>query len=195
MPDRLCPLQRSHCMSRIRSKDTKPEILVRKGLHARGFRFRLHNRKLPGSPDIVLPKYGVAIMVNGCFWHGHKGCRFATRPKSNVEFWETKIARNKHRDEVTTAHLEALGWTVIAIWECELRKKSQSEDRLDALAEEIRYAGEFRKVKDMDKLRSKTAARREREELLRKQAELEAEISGLYIIPKRIKRDSEGFIE
>ena len=137
MADRLNTQQRHRCMSRIRGKNTKPEILVRKGLHARGFRFRLHNKKLPGSPDIVLPKYGVAIMVNGCFWHGHKGCQYATKPKSNVEFWEAKIARNRHRDEVTKAHLEALGWTVITIWECELRNSSQLDDRLDALAEEI----------------------------------------------------------
>ena len=84
-------------------------------MHARGFRFCLHNKKLPGRPDIVLPKYGVAIMVNGCFWHGHKGCRHATKPKTNIEFWETKIVRNRHRDEVTTAHLEALGWTVMIL--------------------------------------------------------------------------------
>ena len=123
MPDILTPLQRHTCMSRIRGKDTKPEILVRRGLHARGFRFRLHERKLPGKPDLTLPKYGVAVMVNGCFWHSHKGCKYATKPKSNGEFWEEKIKRNQHRDEVTTAHLEALGWTVITIWECELRGK------------------------------------------------------------------------
>ena len=116
MADKLNTQQRHHCMSRIRSKDTKPELLVRKGLHARGFRFRLQDRNLPGRPDIVLPKYGVAIMVNGCFWHRHRGCQYATKPKSNAEFWETKIARNKHRDEVTSAHLEALGWTVIIVW-------------------------------------------------------------------------------
>ena len=146
--DTLTLSLRSHCMSHIRGKNTKPEILVRKGLHARGFRFRLHNKKLPGNPDIVLPKYGVTIMVNGCFWHGHKGCRYATKPKSNVEFWETKIARNKHRDEVTAAHLEALGWTVITIWECELRTSSLLDDRLNTLAEEIRRAYEIKKIKD-----------------------------------------------
>ena len=178
-------------MSRIRGKNTKPEILVRKGLHARGFRFRLHNKKLPGSPDIVLPKYGVAIMVNGCFWHGHKGCRYATKPKSNVEFWETKIARNKHRDEVTAAHLEALGWTVITIWECELRTNSQLDDRLNTLAEEIRRAYETKRIKDRDKRQSRVLARKEREELLRRQAKLEAEINSLYPIPKRVKDASE----
>ena len=193
MSDTLSQTQRSYNMSRIRGKNTKPEILVRKGLHARGFRFRLHNKKLPGSPDIILPKCGVAIMVNGCFWHGHKGCRYATKPKSNVEFWETKIARNRHRDEVTTAHLEALGWTVMTIWECELRNSSQLDERLNALAEDIRYAGEVKRVKDMNKRQSRAAARREREELLRKQAKLESEINQLYPIPKRIRTISRTF--
>jgi DNA mismatch endonuclease (patch repair protein) len=178
-------------MSSIRGKNTKPEILVRKSLHARGFRFRLHNKKLPGSPDVVLPKYGVAIMVNGCFWHGHKGCRYATKPKTNVEFWETKIARNRHRDEVTTAHLEALGWTVITIWECELRANSQLDDRLNTFAEEIRRAYETKRIKDRDKRQSRVLARKERVELLRRQAKLEAEINSLYPIPKRVKDASE----
>lgn len=195
MQDVLTPSQRHHCMSSIRGKNTKPEILVRKSLHARGFRFRLHNKKLPGSPDIVLPKYGVAIMVNGCFWHGHKGCRYATKPKSNVEFWETKIARNKHRDEVTAAHLEALGWTVITIWECELRTRSQLDDRLNTLTEEIRRAYETKRIKDRDKRQSRVLARKEREELLRRQAALETEIDLLYPIPKRIRRDSEKEVE
>ena len=193
MPDKLTPSQRHKCMSAIRGKNTKPEILVRKGLHVRGFRFRLQDRRLPGRPDIVLPKYGVAIMVNGCFWHGHKGCRYATMPKSNVEFWDAKIARNRHRDEVTTAHLEALGWTVITIWECELRANSQLDDRLDALAEEIRCAGEVKRIKDMNKRQSRAAARREREELLRRQAKLEAEIHQLYPIPRRIRTISRAF--
>ena len=195
MSDTLSQTQRSYNMSRIRGKNTKPEILVRKGLHARGFRFRLNNKKLPGSPDIVLSKYGVAIMVNGCFWHGHKGCRYATKPKSNVEFWETKIARNKHRDEVTAAHLEALGWTVITIWECELRTSSQLDDRLNTLTEEIRRAYETKMIKDRDKRQSRVLARKEREELLRRQAALETEIDLLYPIPKRIRRDSEKEVE
>ena len=191
MADKLNTQQRHHCMSRIRGKDTKPELLVRKGLHARGFRFRLQDRNLPGRPDIVLPKYGVAIMVNGCFWHGHKGCRYATKPKSNVEFWETKIARNRHRDEVTTAHLEALGWTVITIWECELRTSSQLDDRLNTLTEEIRRAYETKRIKDRDKRQSRVLARKEREEGLRRQAKWEAEINSLYPIPKRVKDASE----
>ena len=177
-------------MSRIRGKDTKPEILVRKGLHVRGFRFRLQDRNLPGRPDIVLPKYGVAIMVNGCFWHGHKGCRYATKPKSNVEFWEAKIARNKHRDEVTAAHLEALGWTVIVVWECELRGKEKAEARIQTLAEEIRSAGELKKQKEARRRLSRAAEKREREQILERQAALEEEIKRLYPISKKLKIES-----
>ena len=155
-------------MSRIRGKNTKPEILVRKGLHARGFRFRLHDRTLPGSPDVVLPKWGVAILVNGCFWHGHKGCRYATRPKSNVEFWEAKNARNRHRDEVTEA-------------------------RLDALCDEIRLAAEHGHEDMARRQVGKALTKREREEMLQRQARLEAEIRALYPIPKRIRRASEEY--
>ena len=190
MPDKLTPSQRHKCMSSIRGKHTKPEILVRKGLHARGFRFRLHNKKLPGSPDIVLPKYGVVIMVNGCFWHGHKGCRYASKPKSNVEFWETKIARNRHRDEVTAAHLEALDWTVITVWECELHKNAGLNARLDALADEIVRAGELKSQREALKRKTRMEAKKEREEMLRRQAALEAEIDALYPMPRRIRRFS-----
>ena len=190
MSDTLTQTQRSYNMSRIRGKNTKPEILVRKGLHARGFRFRLHNKKLPGCPDIVLPKYGVAIMVNGCFWHGHKGCRYATKPKSNVEFWETKIARNRHRDEVTNAHLEALGWHVITVWECELRGKAEAASKLDALVEEIREAGAAKsKLKELYK-RNRTESKIALREMMERQAQLEKEINDLYPIPQRIKIDS-----
>ena len=187
MADKLNTQQRHHCMSRIRGKDTKPELLVRKGLHERGFRFRLQDRNLPGRPDIVLPKYGVAIMVNGCFWHGHKGCRYATKPKSNVEFWETKIARNKHRDEVTAAHLEALGWTVIVVWECELRGKETAEARIQTLAEEIRSSGELKKQKENRRRLSRAAAKREREQMLERQAALEQDIKRMFPIPQKVK--------
>mgnify|MGYP003494217418 FL=1 len=190
MSDVLTSFQRHQCMSRIRGKNTKPEILVRKSLHARGFRFRLHNNKLPGSPDIVLPKYGVAIMVNGCFWHGHKGCRYATKPKSNVEFWETKIVRNRHRDEVTNAHLEALGWHVITVWECELRGKAEAASKLDVLAEEIREAGAAKsKLKELYK-RNRAESKMALKEMMERQAQLEKEINDLYPIPQRIKIDS-----
>ena len=187
MSDRLNTFQRSHCMSHIRGKDTKPEILIRKGLHARGFRFRLQDKRLPGKPDLVLPKYGVAIMVNGCFWHGHKGCKYATSPKTNMEFWDTKIARNKHRDEVTAAHLEALGWTVITVWECELRGKGNAEVRIQALADGIRFAGELKKQKEERRKLSNAAAKREREQMLERQAALEEEIKRMFPIPQKVK--------
>ena len=187
MSDILTPTQRHSCMSKIRGKDTKPEIRVRKGLHRRGFRFRLQDRRLPGRPDITLPKYGVAIMVNGCFWHGHKGCRYATKPRTNPEFWETKIERNRHRDEVTTAHLEALGWTVITVWECELRGKAASEARIEALAEEIRKAGEMKLQQKRTRHISRTAAKKEREEMLQRQARLEEEIRRRFPIPLKIR--------
>ena len=190
MPDTLTPSQRHNCMSRIRGKNTKPEILVRKGLHARGFRFRLHNKKLPGSPDIVLPKYGVVIMVNGCFWHGHKGCKYATKPKSNVGFWDAKIARNRHRDEVTEAHLQALGWHVITIWECEIRDKSVAASRLDTLAEEIRKAGIAMLERKSIAKNNRIDSQRKTREMMERQARLEAEIDALYPIPKRIKKDA-----
>ena len=190
MPDILTKSQRHQCMSHIRGKNTKPEILVREGLHARGFRFRLHNKKLPGSPDVVLPKYGVAIMVNGCFWHGHKRCRYATKPKTNIEFWETKIARNRHRDEVTNAHLEALGWHVITVWECELRGKLESNTRLDKLADEIRFIGESKKRQEAVRQQNRSVTKKLREEILYRQSQLEAEIDQLFPIPTRIKKAS-----
>ena len=190
MADLLTSNQRRYCMSRIRGKNTKPEILVRKGLHARGFRFRLHNKKLPGSPDILLPKYGVAIMVNGCFWHGHKGCRYATNPKSNAEFWETKIARNRHRDEVTAAHLEALGWHVITIWECELRGTDKSVRRIDELVNEICDAGLVKQNRDEQIKVSRQETKLRLQKYLTKQANLERELNELYVIPRTVKKES-----
>lgn len=186
--DKLTPDQRRRCMSHIRGKDTKPEILVRRGLHARGFRFRLQERKLPGRPDLTLPKYGVAVMVNGCFWHGHEGCRYATNPKSNSEFWDAKIARNRHRDEVTTAHLEALGWTVITVWECELRGKETAQARIDALAEEIRRAGQEHEAERSRRKEGRKALKQERERMQKRQAALEEEIRKMYPIPRRIRK-------
>ena len=190
MADLLTPNQRSYSMSRIRGKNTKPEILVRKGLHARGFRFRLHNKKLPGSPDIVLPKYSVAIMVNGCFWHGHKGCRYANEPKSNVDFWQAKIARNRHRDEVTSAHLEALGWHVITIWECELRGVGKSARRIDELVKEIYDAGLIKQKRDAQIKVSRQEEKQRLQEYLEKQANLEKELKSLYAIPSAVKEES-----
>ena len=133
----MTPEQRSRCMAAIRGKDTKPEILVRKFLFSQGLRYRLNNRKLPGSPDIVLKKYKTVIFVDGCFWHGHEGCKYFRLPKSNTPFWEAKITRNIERDKETTQALTALGWKVISIWECELRNKSNREAALNKLFNDI----------------------------------------------------------
>ena len=126
---------RSRMMARIRSKDTKPEMTVRRYLHGQGFRYRLHVRDLPGSPDLVLPKYRVAILVHGCFWHRHAGCRFATTPASNVERWNVKFRANMDRDARKLESLEKAGWHVIVVWECELRRDPAG--RLQRLAQEI----------------------------------------------------------
>ena len=127
---------RSYNMSRIRSKDTKPEIIVRKYLFAKGFRFRKNDNRYPGCPDIVLPKYKTAIFVNGCFWHKHEGCKYFVWPKNNEDFWKTKIKRNVERDEINYLRLTELGWNVIVIWECEL-KKGARETTLDKLTNMI----------------------------------------------------------
>jgi len=107
-------------MSRVKNADTKPEITVRKLLHRMGYRFRLHDRKLPGSPDIVLPKYKTAVFVHGCFWHGHT-CSKGRRPTSRVEFWNAKLDKNVERDASVRQQLETLGWRVLVVWECQVK--------------------------------------------------------------------------
>ena len=118
---------RSYNMSQIKGKNTKPEELVRKYLFSQGFRYRKNDKKLPGSPDIVLPKYKTVIFVNGCFWHGHEGCKYFVRPKSNEDFWKNKIETNIARDKKKTEALEALGWNVIVVWECELKTQNKKD--------------------------------------------------------------------
>ena len=113
---------RSYNMSQIRCKDTKPEEIVRKYLFSQGFRYRKNDARLPGKPDIVLPKYKTVIFVNGCFWHGHEGCKYFVWPKNNEDFWKNKITSNILRDSDNHTRLEQMGWKVIIIWECQLRK-------------------------------------------------------------------------
>ena len=120
--DHLSSEKRSWNMSRIRSKNTKPEMHVRSALHRAGYRFRLHVKDLPGKPDIVLPKYKTVIFVHGCFWHRHKGCSRATMPSSNQEYWKQKFKQNVERDKREQAELKKLGWNVIVVWECEVEK-------------------------------------------------------------------------
>ena len=120
--DRISPEKRSWNMSRIKSKDTTPERIVRSFLHRNGFRFRLHVKDLPGKPDIVLPKYKTIIEVRGCYWHRHEGCKDATTPSTNTDFWQKKFADNVARDKRTDQELKALGWNVIGVWDCEVIK-------------------------------------------------------------------------
>lgn len=122
MADVHTPEQRSYNMSQIRGKNTKPEELVRKYLFSQGFRYRKNDPRLPGKPDIVLPKYKTVIFVNGCFWHGHEGCRYFVWPKNNAEFWKNKISGNIYRDQKNYNFLAELGWKVLIVWECELKK-------------------------------------------------------------------------
>ena len=120
-------------MSRIGGKNTRPEMIVRSMLHKMGYRFRLHDRKLPGCPDIVLPKYKTVIFVHGCFWHQHRGCRLAKTPTARPEYWKPKLRRNVTRDESTSAELIRQGWRVIVVWECETRDRNLLAARLAAL--------------------------------------------------------------
>ncbi|MEI6749028.1 MAG: DNA mismatch endonuclease Vsr [Bacteroidota bacterium] len=127
---------RSYNMSRIKGKDTKPEMLVRKFLFTKGFRYRLHDKRLPGKPDIVLPKYKTVLFIHGCFWHGHDGCRYFVVPKTRTDWWLNKIDNNKLNDLQSVRALVADGWRTIVIWECELKpneRESTFSKLFDAL--------------------------------------------------------------
>jgi len=129
MADSLTKEKRSWNMSRIRSKDTKPEMYVRSLLHHMGYRFRLHQKGLPGRPDIVLPKYKTIIFVHGCFWHRHKNCKYAYTPKSKIEFWLKKFQGNIERDKKHEEELKKLGWKKIVVWECQIKNLSALENK------------------------------------------------------------------
>lgn len=124
-------------MSRIKGRKTKPEEIIAKYLFSQGFRYRRNVKKLPGTPDIVLKKYKTVIFVNGCFWHMHEGCKYFVWPKDNSEFWKNKLLANKERDEKEKKEIEELGWKVIVVWECQL-KKAERERTLNWLVEKIR---------------------------------------------------------
>lgn len=187
MPDPLTSQQRHTCMSHIRSKNTNPEVKLRKELFKRGYRYRINVRKLGGTPDIVLSKYRTCIFVNGCFWHGHDGCRFYSHPKTNPEFWEDKVKRNKERDLLVSTRLETLGWSVITIWECEL-KKAKLEDTLKRvekqLAENLLDWEVYRKKRKED--RAFALEENRRRKATREQIELE--LQKMFNIPKRVVR-------
>lgn len=185
MPDKMTKQQRHKCMSHIRSRDTVPEIVLRGELFRRGFRFRKNVRSLPGTPDIVLPKYRTCIFINGCFWHGHRGCRYYTIPKTNAVFWKDKIRRNIERDAADVQNLEVLSWNVITVWECELKPKRLAttvEHVVSELSKNQSSWEEYRELRRKDRVFATEQARRRRELMVRLEAELQ------FHIPKRIRR-------
>lgn len=140
MADVLTKEQRHLNMSHIRGKDTKPEEIIRKYLFSKGYRYRKNDSRYPGKPDIILPKYHAAVFVHGCFWHRHPGCRYATTPATNREFWQKKFDQNVARDKRVKEELETLGWNVIIVWECEISKKADRNKRLLQLEQEIKQS-------------------------------------------------------
>ena len=183
MSDTMTPEQRHKIMSQVHSKNTTPERAVRRELWRRGYRYRLNDRRLPGSPDLVLPKYRAVIFINGCFWHGHRGCTKYTVPKTNEQFWREKVARNIARDELNAQRLDTLAWTVITVWECELSKKN-----LDATIARIEADLQAAKTKYEHYL----SIRRENREFARKQAqkhrEILAQVEAELHLPKSLRR-------
>jgi len=137
------PMTRSQNMARVKSKNTKPEVLLRKLLWHKGFRYRLNYKELPGSPDLYIPKYRVAIFVNGCFWHMHENCRYSSIPKSNYEFWKNKLEGNVERDKKNYAQLESMGIKVIVVWGCEIKRMMKDEcvlsEKMNSIYQTIIY--------------------------------------------------------
>ena len=187
MPDRMTPEQRHDCMASIHSEDTRPEQAVRRELWHRGYRFRKCVRTLPGTPDIVLPKYRTCIFVNGCFWHGHKGCSKFVMPKTRTEFWVNKIARNQERDLVNIQRLESIGWSAITVWECELGKSSieNTMEKIESMLEENRTKWDAYQAHRIESRKFAIEQARRRREV---NAIIEAELKERFSIPERIKR-------
>lgn len=149
MADEVDKQTRSRMMSGIKGKNTKPELLLRQALHARGFRFRIHDKRLPGKPDIVLPKWHVAVQVHGCFWHRHDSCDKATTPATNVDFWQEKFALNVLRDQLKVTALMEMGWRLLIVWECAIGR-AVSEDVIDGVTafvtDRSNCASQFREI-------------------------------------------------
>lgn len=164
-------------MSRISSKNTTPERAVKNVLWRKGYRYRLNDKRLPGTPDLVLPKYRTVIFIHGCFWHGHKGCKHYTIPKTNTDFWQKKVARNQERDEEVWRQLEAKGWFVIIVWECQL-KKAALEETISRVEAEIIRNGELYRAALAERRRSREAYRQMRWKQKEKESALLAELKG-----------------
>lgn len=183
----MTPEQRHDCMASIHSEDTRPEQAVRRELWHRGYRFRKCVRTLPGTPDIVLPKYRTCIFVNGCFWHGHKGCSKFVMPKTRTEFWVNKIARNQERDLVNIQRLESIGWSAITVWECELGKSGieNTMEKIESMLEENRTKWEAYQAHRRESRKFAIEQARRRREV---NAIIEAELKKRFSIPERIRR-------
>lgn len=173
MPDPLSTTQRHFNMSRIHSSDTMPEVKLRHALWERGFRYKVNDKRLPGSPDIVLPKYKTVIFVHGCFWHGHKGCKNYNVPKTNTDFWVAKVKRNQERDQEVWRKLEAKGWCVIIVWECEL-EKNRLLDTVAHVSAEIKTNGALYQLRKAER---RAERERRREERAMEKAAIEAHMA------------------
>ena len=167
--------QRFKCMSHNRAKNTGPELKLRHALWGLGFRYRTNDKRLPGSPDIVLPKYRTAIFVHGCFWHGHKACKNYTVPKTNTDFWTAKITRNQQRDQDTWRQLEAKGWAVIIVWECELMRNRLPET-ITSVATQIHKNGEILRSAQDDRRKAREEYHQLRRMRKERESSLQAEL-------------------
>ena len=175
MSDTVTPAQRSRNMAAIHSASTKPERRLRNALWHIGFRYRVNDKRLPGKPDIVLPKYHTAVFVHGCFWHGHKGCKYYTVPKTNTAFWSAKVTRNQERDQEVWRQLEAKGWFVIIVWECQLNK-SVLDETVARVSSEILQNGIAYNTEAERRKASREEYRQERKARKARELALEAEI-------------------
>ena len=180
MADRLSKEERSELMSHIRSVNTKPEVALRRALWRRGFRYRVNVKNLPGSPDIVLPKHRTVVFVHGCFWHGHNGCKEYTVPKTNTEFWVKKVERNQERDQEVWRKLEAKGWSVEIVWECEL-VKAKFADTVERVTADIIENGDLYRKHRQERRESMELRLQERKIAEKKRDSLMAEIKGMVL--------------
>ena len=176
MADRLSKEERSELMSHIRSVNTKPEVALRRALWRRGFRYRVNVKNLPGSPDIVLPKHRTVVFVHGCFWHAHKGCKIYQLPQTNTEFGLAKVTRNQERDQEVWRQLEAKGWSVVIVWECEL-VKAKFDGTVERVANEIIEDGDLYLKRRIERREAREQMRRDRKEAEARRQALMDEIS------------------